>query len=161
MVKGIADHTNITTIWESANSVRRGNDIGWNPTGMTPIGPEQVPTTAGLSSDPMITLGHELSHLEYSWAGNQHGTWYNMTVADKNGNPTQKVISTPEIYTTHLENRLRSENNLPLRTHYGVQNGQGYGPRIINPSTGTSRYFNSHGVTNYNPIKRGVTPFKY
>ena len=107
-------------------------------------------------------MGHELAHVEYNWSGQNPATWFNMTATDRNGNPVQRSIPTSEIHTTHRENQLRSENGLPLRTHYGMeQYGNGVGPRIIVPSTGASRYYNSQGTTNYNSLRRGVMPYIY
>lgn len=99
----------------------------------------------------------ELGHVEYNWSGKQSSTWFTMQTAKE-----EKNIPTSEIHTTHRENQLRSENGLPLRTYYGVdQSGYGYGPRIIAPSTGASRYYNAQGVTNYKPLKRRVAPYIY
>ena len=159
----MANHSNVITIWQRNNSAAIGNDVGWNPTGVIPNnrGVEDVLTTAGLQNNPMINLGHELAHIEYNWNKEISKTWFNMTV-DRKGNLTQRPISTSEIYTTHIENQLRSENNLPLRTYYGKdQNGNSIGPRIIIPATRASRFYNSQGTTNYSPLKRGVIPYIY
>lgn len=164
LVSGIANHFNVITLMSSNRSgADSQNQLGWNPTGVRRDGSlEAVPTTAGMSNDPMITLGHEIGHVDYNWNVGNSATWFNMTVADRNGNPTQRPISTSEIYTTHIENQLRSENNLPLRTYYGIDpSGNGIGPRIIVPSTGASRYYNSQVVTNYKPLRRGVAPYIY
>lgn len=105
----------------------------------------------------MITLGDELGHVADNWSGTQHSTWFNAQTENGNRN-----IKTSEIYTTHLENQLRSENNLPLRTYYGAdQSGFGYGPRIIVPATGASPYYNLNGTTNYRTLKRGIAPYIY
>lgn len=164
LVSRVANHSNVVTLMYSDRSgVDSQNQLGWNPTGVRRDGSlEAVPTTTGMRNDPMITLGHELGHVDYNWNVGSSATWFNITVADRNGNPTQRPISTSEIYTTHIENQLRSENNLPLRTYYGVDpSGRGIGPRIIVPSTGASRYYNSQGFTNYRPLRRGVTPYIY
>lgn len=163
-VSRLANHPNVVTLMYSNRSgVDSQNQLGWNSTGVRKDGSlEAVPTTTGMSNNPMITLGHELGHVDYEWNGGRSATWFNMTVADRNGNPIQRPISTSEIYTTHIENQLRSENNLPLRTYYGVDPfGNGIGPCIIVPSTGTSCYYNSQGYTNYKPLRRGVTPYTY
>ena len=163
LVSGLANHSNVITIWQRNNSAAIGNDVGWNPTGVIPNnrGVEDVLTTAGLQNNPMINLGHELAHIEYNWNKEISKTWFNMTV-DRKGNLTQRPISTSEIYTTHIENQLRSEYNLPLRTYYGKdQNGNSIGPRIIIPATRASRFYNSQGTTNYSPLKRGVIPYIY
>lgn len=164
LVSGLANHSNIVTLMYSNRSgVDSQNQLGWNPTGVRRDGSlEAVPTTVGMSNSPMIALGHELGHVDYNWNVGNSTTWFNMTVADKNGNPIQRSISASEIYTTHIENQLRSENSLHLRTYYGVDpSGRGIGPRIIVPSKGASRYYNSQGVTNYKTLRRGVFPYVY
>jgi hypothetical protein len=119
LVSGLANHSNVVTLMYSNRSgTDHQNQVGWNPNGIRQDGTlETVPTTAGMRSDPMITLGHELGHVDFNWNIGNSTTWFNMTVADRNGNPIQRPISTSEIHTTHIENRLRSESNLPLRTY--------------------------------------------
>lgn len=164
LVNDLANHSNVVTLMYSTRSVADSqNQVGWNPTGERRSGSlEAVPTTEGSRIDPMITLGHELAHIDYNWNVGVNKTWFNIIVADKNENPTQRPISISEIHATHIENKLRSENNLPLRTHYGVdQSGDGIGPRIINRSIRASHYYNSKGITNYKTLRRNITPYIY
>ena len=163
LVCELANHSNIVTIMNSdISGADRQNQLGWNPTGVRRDGTiEAVPTVEGLRNDPTMTLGHELGHIAFNWSGEKSQTWFNMTVADKNGNPVQRSIPTSEIFTTHIENRLRSENNLPLRSYYGLSStGSPIGPRVVRRG-GSSIYYNSAGNTNYHPLKRGVSPFIY
>lgn len=63
----------------------------------------------GISTAPSyISLGHELAHAEDHLKGtlNTNTTWNGYLEAEK--------------YSTRRENQFRSENGLPLRTHYGV-----------------------------------------
>ena len=162
LVSELANHSNVATISSRDASAAQGSLVGWNSTGVSKDGDkESVVTTKGLDSNPMINLGHELAHISYNWSVNISKTWFSMTVADDNGNPTQRPIPISEIYTIHLENRLRSENGLSLRTHYGIDTyGNGVGPRVIDRSE-ASRYYNSQGVTNFLKLKRKITPYTY
>lgn len=74
-----------------------------------------IPTEGGIGglakAPAYISLGHELAHAEDHLKGtlNTNRTWTGS-------------INYPEAekYATHRENQFRSENGLPLRTHYGV-----------------------------------------
>lgn len=163
LVRDLANHANIMTIMQSDRSgADRNNQVGWNPTGIRRDGTsESVPTADGLRNDPLITLGHELSHVVYNWSGKNAHTWFNLSVAGKDGNSEQRSIPSSEIFTTHMENLLRKENNLPLRTHYAItSDGVPTGPRIINRA-GYSMYYDALGNTNYHRLKRNVVPYKY
>lgn len=63
---------------------------------------------------------------------------------------------------THIENRLRAENNLSLRTHYGFypSSGENIG-EILNLKTRSSIYFNENGTTNFKPLKKEQKAFMY
>lgn len=159
MVSGLANHENVITVERARRSglYRDKNVLGWNP-----IGSENVPTTSGFRNDPFITLGHELGHVANMWSGEKNGHWYEMLTLNDRDGLVPRSISTSEIYATHIENRLRAENKLPLRTQYGIDPmGKGVGPRIIDPSTGASVYYDATGFTNYKPLKKGVTPYFY
>ncbi|WP_299273766.1 DUF6443 domain-containing protein [uncultured Psychroserpens sp.] len=107
-----------------------------------------TPTAEGvIGSDFYISLGHELAHRrDKNTRGYQatNSLWY-MDGSDK--------ITDSEIYATHIENMIRAESGIPLRTHYGVGadiiNGELtlYGDeksRIIDLK-GNSRYYGSDG----------------
>ena len=61
-----------------------------------------------------IGLGHEMAHIKDIWQGTvDNGEW-------------TQGISNAEKYATHVENQLRSEHGIPLRTHYSIMdNGKG------------------------------------
>jgi hypothetical protein len=44
--------------------------------------------------------------------------WATVTVTDANGNSSSKNIPNAEKHALHVENQLRSEHGLGLRTHY-------------------------------------------
>ena len=113
-----------------------GGDISWNPRSTSTI-----PTENGSKSNiPFISLGHELAHAWDDILGTMNsGKWF----------PGAKYM---EIYATHMENLIRKENHLPLRTHYATDGyGYGSGPRIIDLS-GRSIFYNINGVTTYNRV---------
>lgn len=86
------------------------NVIRWSPgsssSGLNELGKTDRPAFIG--------LGHELGHkLERSFTGrNDLNEWY----FSPGGN---RSIYMAEVFATHIENLLRSENNLPLRVNYG------------------------------------------
>ena len=126
--------------------------IGWNYDS-----PESVPVTNGLHSNATINLIHEMAHALYSLSGGEKKTWFTI--------PTMKGyrdIDISEIYTTHIENLIRSYKSYPLRTYYSIyQNGNPCGPSIVNPRTRESRYYKSNGSTNYKRINKKDSPYVY
>ena len=126
--------------------------IGWNYDS-----PESVPVTNGLHSNATINLIHEMAHALYSLSGGEKKTWFTI--------PTMKGyrdIDISEIYTTHIENLIRSDKSYPLRTYYSIdQNGNPCGPSIVNPRTRESRYYKSNGSTNYKRINKKASPYVY
>ena len=65
-----------------------------------------------------------------------------------------------EIFATHIENKIRAEHTLPLRTYYSVEEGI-YKGRIINRKNGTSLFYDSKEKTTYKKLKKEQVPFKY
>lgn len=65
--------------------------------------------------DNWLVLAHEFAHAEDHLKGTiSHKVWG--TVGNKN-------VYEAEKYATHIENKIRAEKGLPLRTHYGVVRG--------------------------------------
>lgn len=90
-----------------------GTCIKWNPNsttgGMNQIGTESRPAYIG--------LGYEMAHIQDIWKGTiDNNTW--VTVGGT-------AIPNAEKYATHIENQLRAENNISLRTHYGIDASSG------------------------------------
>jgi len=135
---------------------QNGAYILWNPTG-TNGGPDQK---GGNTRPSFIGLGHEMAHVQDVWNVTiNNNNW--VTIPLPNGQ-TQSIPNA-EIYSTHMENQIRSENNVPLRVSYGINATGGADPstRIIRAGTSQSIYYNQNGVTNYSPLKRKQTPFTY
>lgn len=58
-----------------------------------------------------------MAHIQDTWRGTlDQSTW--VTVGGIN-------IPNSEKYSTHIENQLRAEHNIPLRTHYGIDASSG------------------------------------
>lgn len=105
--------------------------------------------TAGNETRPAyIGLGHEMAHIQDTWNGTiDNSTWVTFPGVS---------IRNAEKYATHVENQLRAENGIPLRTHYGIDVSTGTragleNTRIIIPGTTMSnRYTQSfafYGIT--------------
>ena len=133
-----------------------GNYITWNPNGTS-----SAPDSKGSTTRPsFIGLAHEMAHVYDSWSGTQNlNPW--RTVTDANGNT--KTIPNAELYSTHIENQIRSENKLPLRAYYGVDVSGSGDPstRLIKAGTHQSLYYNPNGTTNYKQLGRKKPAFTY
>ncbi len=94
-----------------ANRDKNGADPGgayvtWN-TSITKGGLN----TAGNTTRPAyIGLGHELAHIQDIWRGTYDGTTWFAT--------SEKNVPNAEKFATHVENQIRAEHNLPLRSYY-------------------------------------------
>ncbi|WP_326983922.1 DUF6443 domain-containing protein [Chryseobacterium sp. MYb264] len=107
-------------------------------------------TTSGkdIKYSPLYTtIAHEMGHVYGYFALGERAT------SDTRFGPH---ATTAEIYGSHVENIVRSETGLPLRTHYrSNKDGTGYaypgnGSRLID-NAGSSIYYNSDG-TQISPI---------
>ena len=88
--------------------------------------------------------------------------WFWISTWDKDKERyIDKSVKRSEIHTTHIENVLRANMGLPLRTHYAIdENGNGIGKPIIHPETRASIYYDAYGHTNYKRLRKD-TPFIY
>jgi hypothetical protein len=82
-----------------------------------------IPTVDGfesISKNFFTTLGHELGHAQshFLYGPVTDELWY--IQYDSDGSNPQKVKK-DEVYATFIENKIRSENKLPLRTHYSAE----------------------------------------
>ena len=158
LVNDLMTSSNSTEIVKRSSNAAgdKGDFITWNPTGTS-----GAPDTKGSTTRPsFIGLAHEMAHVRDTWNGTKNtNTW--RTVTDANGNTT--TIPNAELYSTHIENQIRSENNLPLRAYYGVDaNGNGDpSTRLIRAGTQQSLYYNPNGTTNYKQLGRKQPAFTY
>jgi RHS repeat-associated protein len=106
---------NIEIRSHTGNNVTDGSTLYVNP------GADQsAPTEKGSQKLPFsITLGHEMAHGLANTQGVAFKDW--VTLPTEAGDRT---LSQSEIYATHVENNLRGERGLPLRTQYS-QDGDG------------------------------------
>ena len=93
------------TIMHHIENCAEGLDIGFNPDAIYKGLNQEGETTA----PNYISLGHELAH-----------TWDELNgTIDKTPWLSTKIRQA-EKFATHIENQLRAEHDLPLRTHYGL-----------------------------------------
>ena len=83
------------------------NEIFWNPYLYTG-GPSQF-SDSPLERPPFIGLAHEMAHAERDAKGMGTGGL---------GFMYEQNLPFDEIYATHIENKIRAQSGVPLRTHY-------------------------------------------
>ncbi|GHV35820.1 hypothetical protein FACS1894178_6210 [Bacteroidia bacterium] len=122
LVNNLMESTNTVEIAYGTNGVNN-NILSWQPSVLT-----SAMNTGGNSNRPaFIGLGHEMAHIQDAWNGTKDkSTWF--------VSPGGKVVSNSEKYATHIENQLRAENGIPLRTHYANERIDGVGFRGYEPS---------------------------
>ena len=134
LVEYLSNHISEIRLFNTSISGWQKGKLGWNINN-----PEAVPTTEGLQSNAIVNLGHELAHAQYEFTGGEKGTWFKYI--NKEGEI--KEVKKSDIYTTHYENKIRSEMGLPLRTHYAIfPEGCDNPSQIIDPNTRRSLYYN-------------------
>ena len=126
--------------------------VYWNPNSNV-----LIPTTDGMKENiPYVSQAHELQHgLDYISGTGDSGVW--ITVMDKDGEV--KNIKNTEISATHMENLIRAEHGLPLRTHY-LPDGNSRSA-IIDRQTSRSLYYDCNGNTTFQKIISPNKGYKY
>lgn len=153
LVSELASSTKNVQIVQGKNTADpNGTYIKWNPNsttgGINQIGTEYRPAFIG--------LGHEMAHIQDIWKGTiDNNIWVNVGGT---------AIPNAEKYATHIENQLRAENNISLRTHYGIDaiSGRRVGlesTRIINGNL--SLFYNQSNGKSPIGISLLSTPFIY
>ena len=92
-------------------------------------------TTEGMDFNSTMNLAHELAHVQL---GKKYDEQWDLTADGSEISLGQ--VDKSELYATHVENKIRAEQNAPLRTHYGYKKGVAYG-RIIDKSGNFSLYY--------------------
>ena len=88
--------------------VEGGQYVRWDPEDT--LGAPEL--GGGIYRPAFIGLAHELAHIRDVWQGTvNRSTWRNLPAGD--GQWIQ--VSCAELYATHVENKIRAENGLPLR----------------------------------------------
>ena len=134
---------------------------------------DRIPTTSGsdeLYSPAWVSLAHEMAHRkDYYLRGDDecNVSWYTMSVRTRNGVEFKKIPDT-EKYATHVENIIRKEAGLPLRTHYDINYGvsQILKTSILGTYTSESVFYLNKKYGRYagnpdEPIGINVDPFDY
>lgn len=144
------DSTDIVISLMNGADMTAGAYVFWNPSSMG-----GAPDQRGDTVRPaFIGLAHELAHISDVW----HGTinrkpW--MKLSDEEGGYVE--VSYAELYATHIENKIRAENGLPLRVSYA----RDLSLLLLKPGTRESLYFDREGRTAYRRLKRGEAPMVY
>ena len=99
----------------------------------------QTPTAFGLKDSPFfVSLGHELGHKRDENKYILNGSWFG--------------VSRSEIFASHMENMIRAENGLPLRSSYST-NPKVFGgldpQTVLIDCTGNSFYYDKLGKPLY------------
>ncbi|WP_341836855.1 DUF6443 domain-containing protein [Chitinophaga pollutisoli] len=137
---------------ENAAEASVGLYVLWNPE----KGPG-VPNSDGNAITPtFISLAHELAHIRDLWEFTaDFGIWIPALGAEP-------AIRNVELSASHVENQIRAEHGLPLRTHYakdefdrGIES-----TRLIRAGTRTSLYYMIGDMTDYKWVKPKIA-YKY
>ncbi|MGB4292173.1 MAG: DUF6443 domain-containing protein [Bacteroidales bacterium] len=146
---------NITSGKNQAVFAGRSWSIDFNPNS-TALIPTQ---NGGQVSESFISLGHEMAHVQDALNNTYNSnTW--QTITDPNTGISYNIPNC-ELYSTHVENKLRAENGLPLRTHYAADvSGNGISQtRLIQGNS--SLYIQLNGTTNYQKVTNILLRYVY
>jgi len=109
----------------------REMSITWNPNNTT-----GGPNEEGSNSRPaFIGFSHELGHAE---------DWSNLPIMDQSEWVTlsnNRIVTNAEKYAMHVENKIRAEHGLPLRTHYTSDQGRLVAPSLRTASRSSAHYY--------------------
>ena len=121
---------------EVKNDMRYNSRVLWNSK-----------KDAAFGGGAFISLGHELAHTLDRFSGTMDmGTWF--------VTPEGKKIPNAEKFSTFIENKIRYENNLPLRRAYAVDNNRRPCAGWILDSKNRSVHFDKQGDISSKHIKR-------
>lgn len=96
-----------------------------------------------------------MAHIQDTWNSTiNNKSWHTVTNIDGKS----KVIRHAEKYAVHIENQIRAEHGVALRTHYAYNpNGSGFEPtRMINATNSTSLYYTQSQTHNTTRIVSGI-----
>jgi len=114
LVNSIVNSKHILRIEKtSGDSKQHGRRIEFNPNNTS----SGLDTSGSVNTKTFVILGHEMAHFYDKYLDNNNnqinplGTWF------KFGN---KIVHNSEKFAVNVENLIRHEHNLPLRTHYAL-----------------------------------------
>ncbi len=119
---------------------------------VNPSREQSAPTEKGNQKIPFsLILGHEMAHGLANVQGVKFKDWTTVNINDEGGT---KTLSQSEIYATHIENNLRAERGLPLRTYYSPTQDGGADPatRILD-SKSRSLYYPTGDISPHGSYK--------
>ena len=127
----------------SMGQVGSGNSEGYGDISLDPsLSGSDIPTENGIEKSPLwLDLGHELAHTQ-DYLTNGESVY---DVWEPNPSNPDKPFRESEKYATHVENTMRAQYGMPLRTHYANLGIGGYEPtRIlnVNGSQSSSKFYN-------------------
>lgn len=137
LISGLENDKGYAIVGKGKNKAN-GVFAKWKPSS----GNSGLDTNGDTKRPSYIGLAHELAHvLDILSDGKlDMGKWY-----EEGG----KRITNAEIYATHVENQVRAENGVALRTHYGLRNNlstgalSGSGRVIVSGTSNVSQYYNA------------------
>ena len=116
LVSYLMDSENIVELVRTVEGNKfnpESNRLFWNPTKLKAGYSAFAPKGAERDCPAYIGLGHELAHVLDFWLGTiDSGVWINY------GDGQKSTYS--EIYASNVENELRKEHSIPVRTHYAI-----------------------------------------
>lgn len=143
------DKNNVTIQYEKGAADAGFNTNTSDVINIDPDAKNKLPTLDGLKdADFFTTLGHELGrHLDPNTYFKGFGTWTGKGDGE---------VSRSEIFATHIENMIRAEHGISLRTSYEVALGNKLQPgldfqTLIIDKLGNSLYFNQLGKQTSDP----------
>ena len=107
--------------------------VSWDSESTTGGGIDENGST---SRPPYIALGHELAHAQNAIKGNiDTGVWIPKS-------SSTNVVYNYEKYASYIENKIRGEHKIPLRTHYSTIGKKPFEPtRLIDAKTKRNLFF--------------------
>jgi hypothetical protein len=125
-----------------------------------------IPTENGVEKSPFwLDVGHELAHKQDFILNGTHGE--DIWIPQSANSSLRGPVYETEKYATHIENMMRGESGLPLRTHYVSQGNGGWEKSRILDSNGHSMYnfhtvqLNYGGVLKHTIIINTTIPYAY
>ena len=111
----------------------KGAEAGNGKISLDPTLANKAWTTEGYIATPLfVTIGHEMEHIASTNSTN-YDTWY------------KPGITKGEIGASHIENKIRAESGLPLRTFYGGNSKGAFEKSRLIDNQGNSIYYNRDG----------------
>ena len=106
IVSNLVGNSSTFTINISESNSANNRNANWNPRD----GDGGLDVTGGNSRPAFIGLAHELAHLlDYNNGTLNRHPWFSVNGRD---------VAMAEIFGSNYENRIRNENNIPLRAYY-------------------------------------------